>query len=67
MQIDIAEKLVSAKIEQQSIVILSPYNAQVAEIKEELKKRKMDQINVTTISKSQGDSNFFVAQWKSLI
>lgn len=59
--IDIAEKLVSAKIKQQSIVILSPYNAQVAEIKEELKKKKMDQINVTTISKSQG------SEWRYVI
>lgn len=51
----------SAKIKQQSIVILSPYNAQVAEIKEELKKKKMDQINVTTISKSQG------SEWRYVI
>lgn len=57
LQIYIAEKLVkTAKIEQQSIVILSPYNAQVSEIRDELKKRKMDEITVTTITKSQGDS-----------
>lgn len=57
LQIDIAENLVTtAKIKQQSIVILSPYNAQVSEIKEELKKKRMDQIAVTTITKSQGDS-----------
>lgn len=57
LQIGIAEKLVkSAKIEQQNIVILSPYNAQVSEIRDELKKKKMDKITVTTITKSQGDS-----------
>lgn len=57
LQIDIAEKLVeNAKIKQQSIVILSPYNAQVSEIKDHLRKKKMDQITVTTITKSQGDS-----------
>lgn len=57
LKVDIAGKLVkTAKIEQQNIVILSPYNAQVSEIRDELKKRKMDQILVTTITKSQGDS-----------
>lgn len=56
LQIDIAEKLVmTAKIRQQSIVILSPYNAQVSEIRDALKKKKMDQITVTTITKSQGN------------
>ncbi|XP_054472216.1 helicase with zinc finger domain 2-like isoform X2 [Anoplopoma fimbria] len=60
--IEIAGKLVTAaKIEQQSIVILSPYNAQVSEIKDELKKRKMDQITVTTITKSQG------SEWRYVI
>lgn len=57
LQITIAEKLVkTARIAQQSIVILSPYNAQVSEIRNELKKKKMEQIPVTTITKSQGDS-----------
>lgn len=57
LQIAIADKLVKkAKIKQQSIVILSPYNAQVSEIREELKRKKMDQITVTTITKSQGES-----------
>ncbi|XP_005952142.1 helicase with zinc finger domain 2 isoform X2 [Haplochromis burtoni] len=52
--ITIAEKLVkTARIAQQSIVILSPYNAQVSEIRNELKKKKMEQIPVTTITKSQ--------------
>lgn len=56
LQIDIAVQLVKkAKIDQQSIVILSPYNAQVSEIREELKKKKLDKITVTTITKSQGD------------
>lgn len=60
LQIDIAAKLVSAKIEQQDIIILSPYNAQVSEIKDALKKKKMAKINVTTISKSQGDTIAFL-------
>uniref|UniRef100_A0A3Q3NH04 Helicase with zinc finger 2 n=1 Tax=Mastacembelus armatus TaxID=205130 RepID=A0A3Q3NH04_9TELE len=60
--ISIAENLVKmAKIEQQSIVILSPYNAQVTEIRDELKKKKMDEITVTTITKSQG------SEWRYVI
>ncbi|XP_053171367.1 helicase with zinc finger domain 2-like [Scomber japonicus] len=60
--IEIAEKLVvDAKVKQQSIVILSPYNAQVSEIRDELKKKKMDQITVTTITKSQG------SEWRYVI
>lgn len=56
LQVDIAEKLVKvAKVEQQSIVILSPYNAQVSEIRDELNEKKMKGITVTTITKSQGD------------
>lgn len=55
-QVDIAQKLVeTAKIKQQSIAILSPYNAQVSEIQENLKEKKLEQITVTTITKSQGD------------
>lgn len=57
VQIGIAEKLVKvAKVPQQSIVILSPYNAQVSEIRDELRKKKMDKITVTTITKSQGNT-----------
>ncbi|XP_042082561.1 helicase with zinc finger domain 2 isoform X4 [Haplochromis burtoni] len=60
--ITIAEKLVkTARIAQQSIVILSPYNAQVSEIRNELKKKKMEQIPVTTITKSQG------SEWRYVI
>ncbi|XP_076606270.1 3'-5' exoribonuclease HELZ2-like [Chaetodon auriga] len=60
--IDIAEKLVkNGKIKQQSIVILSPYNAQVSEIKDELKKKNMNGITVTTITKSQG------SEWRYVI
>lgn len=59
-QIDIAAKLVTAKIKQQDIIILSPYNAQVSEIKDALKKKQMAKINVTTISKSQGDTITFL-------
>ncbi|XP_051270850.1 helicase with zinc finger domain 2 [Dicentrarchus labrax] len=60
--IDIADKLVKiGKIEQQSIVILSPYNAQVSEIRDALKEKKMDEILVTTITKSQG------SEWRYVI
>ncbi|KAG7229521.1 hypothetical protein INR49_031945 [Caranx melampygus] len=60
--IEIAEMLVkNAKIEQQSIVILSPYNAQVSEIRAELREKKMNDITVTTITKSQG------SEWRYVI
>ncbi|XP_036955916.1 helicase with zinc finger domain 2-like isoform X2 [Acanthopagrus latus] len=60
--VDIAEKLVkTAKVEQQCIVILSPYNAQVSEIKDKLKEKTMDRITVTTITKSQG------SEWRYVI
>lgn len=55
-QVDIAQKLVeTAWINQQNIAILSPYNAQVSDIKENLKEKNLGQITVTTITKSQGD------------
>ncbi|XP_034143471.1 helicase with zinc finger domain 2 isoform X2 [Esox lucius] len=51
----LAKQLVTnSKIDQQSIAILSPYNAQVTEIKKELRKMQLSQITVTTITKSQG-------------
>ncbi|KAM4729429.1 3'-5' exoribonuclease HELZ2-like [Anableps anableps] len=58
----IAEMLVKkAKVEQRSIVVLSPYNAQVSEIREELIKKKLGGITVTTITKSQG------SEWRYVI
>ena len=52
----IAESLVKkAKVEQEGIVILTPYNAQVSGIKGLLQKMKLSKILVTTISKSQGE------------
>ncbi|KAF7655596.1 hypothetical protein LDENG_00054030 [Lucifuga dentata] len=60
--IAIAKMLVErAKVDQQSIVILSPYNAQVSEIRKKLEDEKMDQILVTTITKSQG------SEWRYVI
>jgi len=57
LQAKIAEMLVEkAKVDLGSIVVLSPYNAQVSEIKEELKRRNLGQITVTTITKSQGNT-----------
>lgn len=56
-QVDIAQKLVNvAGIEQEGVAILSPYNAQVSEIRESLKKKSLGRVTVTTIMKSQGDS-----------
>ena len=53
---EIAQSLVvKARVEEESIVILSPYNAQVSEIKKCLEKKKLSKITVTTISKSQGE------------
>uniref|UniRef100_A0A8C7KD26 Helicase with zinc finger domain 2 n=1 Tax=Oncorhynchus kisutch TaxID=8019 RepID=A0A8C7KD26_ONCKI len=58
----LAKQLVTeSKVKQQSIAILSPYNAQVAEIKKELRKMKLDEITVTTITKSQG------SEWRYVI
>uniref|UniRef100_A0A672YBZ3 DNA2/NAM7 helicase-like C-terminal domain-containing protein n=1 Tax=Sphaeramia orbicularis TaxID=375764 RepID=A0A672YBZ3_9TELE len=51
----------NAKIQQQGIVIISPYNAQVSEIKMELKEKKMEGITVTTVTKSQG------SEWRYVI
>ncbi|KAM9364493.1 3'-5' exoribonuclease HELZ2-like [Pholidichthys leucotaenia] len=60
--IEIATKLVKeAKIEQRNIAILSPYNAQVSEIRDELKKTDLSEIHVTTITKSQG------SEWRYVI
>ncbi|XP_058486886.1 helicase with zinc finger domain 2-like [Solea solea] len=61
--ISIAEKLVTeAKIKQRSIAILSPYNAQVSQIKDELSRREhMKGITVTTFTKSQG------SEWRYVI
>uniref|UniRef100_A0A3Q2QUV2 DNA2/NAM7 helicase-like C-terminal domain-containing protein n=1 Tax=Fundulus heteroclitus TaxID=8078 RepID=A0A3Q2QUV2_FUNHE len=50
-----------ARVDQESIVVLSPYNAQVSEIKEELRKKKLDNITVTTVTKSQG------SEWRYVI
>ncbi|XP_037554227.1 helicase with zinc finger domain 2 [Nematolebias whitei] len=60
--VQIAEMLVKkAKVEEKSIVVLSPYNAQVSEIREELKKMDLGQITVTTVTKSQG------SEWQYVI
>lgn len=54
-QVDICTQLVSVGVKQENIAILSPYNAQVAQIKEKLR-RQLNGITVTTITKSQGDT-----------
>ncbi|XP_071386282.1 3'-5' exoribonuclease HELZ2-like [Centroberyx affinis] len=60
--VKIAQKLVKeSNVEQQSIVILSPYNAQVSEIKAGLQDINMSGIPVTTITKSQG------SEWRYVI
>ncbi|CAG6020502.1 unnamed protein product, partial [Menidia menidia] len=53
-QVEIAKMLVKdAGVDEGSIVVLSPYNAQVSAIREELKRMKLGKITVTTITKSQ--------------
>ncbi|KAM8913215.1 3'-5' exoribonuclease HELZ2 isoform 2-T5 [Spinachia spinachia] len=60
--IQIAKELVeNAGIKQQDIAILTPYNAQVSKIQDELKEKKMDHVAVTTITKSQG------SEWRYVI
>ncbi|XP_057189999.1 helicase with zinc finger domain 2 isoform X2 [Triplophysa rosa] len=61
--VDICAQLVSVgRVSQENIAILSPYNAQVAQIKEKLKgRRQLDGITVTTITKSQG------SEWRYVI
>ncbi|KAJ7999579.1 hypothetical protein DPEC_G00195880 [Dallia pectoralis] len=57
----LAKKLVEeSKIDQGKIAILSPYNAQVSEIKKALKAMKLGQITVTTITKSQGSEWHYI-------
>ncbi|XP_036386794.1 helicase with zinc finger domain 2-like [Megalops cyprinoides] len=60
--VGIAESLVNnSNIPQEQIAILSPYNAQVSEIKNLLKKNRMHKITVSTITKSQG------SEWRYVI
>uniref|UniRef100_A0A8C4SHS6 Helicase with zinc finger 2 n=1 Tax=Erpetoichthys calabaricus TaxID=27687 RepID=A0A8C4SHS6_ERPCA len=50
-----------AKIKSEDIAILTPYNAQVAEIKNTLQKQGITNLTVTTIMKSQG------SEWRYVI
>ncbi|XP_052404760.1 helicase with zinc finger domain 2 [Carassius gibelio] len=63
--VEICGQLVSVgHVRHEDIAILSPYNAQVAQIRDRLKKStdsKMDKITVTTITKSQG------SEWQYVI
>ncbi|XP_043076767.1 helicase with zinc finger domain 2 [Puntigrus tetrazona] len=62
--IEICGKLVSAgRVRHEGIAILSPYNAQVAQIRDRLRKSdpQMERITVTTITKSQG------SEWQYVI
>ncbi|KAJ8359241.1 hypothetical protein SKAU_G00157660 [Synaphobranchus kaupii] len=60
--VDIAMSLVNdATIRKEHIAILSPYNAQVSEIRKILKRRGMHEIAVSTITKSQG------SEWRYVI
>uniref|UniRef100_A0AAY4EVC6 Rhodanese domain-containing protein n=2 Tax=Denticeps clupeoides TaxID=299321 RepID=A0AAY4EVC6_9TELE len=53
--VQIVHSLVSkANIRQEEIAILSPYNAQVFMIREELQRKNLSRISVSTITKSQG-------------
>uniref|UniRef100_A0A9J7XL02 Si:dkey-97a13.6 n=1 Tax=Cyprinus carpio carpio TaxID=630221 RepID=A0A9J7XL02_CYPCA len=62
--VEICAQLVSVgHVRQEDIAILSPYNAQVAQIRDRLKSTdpQMDRITVTTITKSQG------SEWQYVI
>nr|XP_055059150.1 helicase with zinc finger domain 2-like [Misgurnus anguillicaudatus] len=61
--VDICTKLISVGgVRPEDIAILSPYNAQVAQIKENIKGRhQSEKITVTTITKSQG------SEWRYVI
>ncbi|XP_026145910.1 helicase with zinc finger domain 2-like [Carassius auratus] len=63
--VEICHQLVSAgRVRQEDIAILSPYNAQVAQIRDGLRKSKdpqMERVTVTTITKSQG------SEWRYVI
>ncbi|XP_066558927.1 3'-5' exoribonuclease HELZ2 isoform X2 [Amia ocellicauda] len=62
MAVHFADLLITnGRISPESIAILTPYNAQVAEIKKQLKKKKMHTITVSTITKSQG------SEWRYVI
>lgn len=58
MQVKICSQLVSVgRVMQEDIAILSPYNAQVAQIRERLSDdSQLKRITVTTITKSQGNT-----------
>ncbi|XP_062309806.1 helicase with zinc finger domain 2-like isoform X2 [Osmerus eperlanus] len=62
LAVNIAQLLVKkGKIDQQGIAILSPYNAQVSEIRKDLSEKNMGEVTVTTITKSQvnGATSFY--------
>uniref|UniRef100_A0A8C1V7G0 Si:dkey-97a13.6 n=1 Tax=Cyprinus carpio TaxID=7962 RepID=A0A8C1V7G0_CYPCA len=65
MQVEICYQLVSVdRVKHEDIAILSPYNAQVAQIRDRLRKSTdplMERITVTTITKSQG------SEWQYVI
>ncbi|XP_067293584.1 3'-5' exoribonuclease HELZ2-like [Pseudorasbora parva] len=53
--VNVAHLLITeAHVEPQSIAILTPYNAQVSEIKKEMQKKDITNVTVCTIMKSQG-------------
>ncbi|XP_059419292.1 helicase with zinc finger domain 2-like isoform X2 [Carassius carassius] len=64
-KVEICHQLVSVgRVRQEDIAILSPYNAQVAQIRDGLRKSndpQMERVTVTTITKSQG------SEWRYVI
>ncbi|XP_067302941.1 3'-5' exoribonuclease HELZ2 [Pseudorasbora parva] len=53
--VSVAHLLITeAHVEPQSIAILTPYNAQVSEIKKEMQKKDITNVTVCTVMKSQG-------------
>ncbi|XP_056090728.1 helicase with zinc finger domain 2 [Rhinichthys klamathensis goyatoka] len=52
--VDVADLLIKAHVPPQNIAILTPYNAQMSEIKKTMQKRDITNVTVCTIMKSQG-------------
>ncbi len=66
LQVRIAIHLTEAGIKTKDIVILTPYNAQVASINEFLFDKNIRGITVNTIMRSQGNNNFHKCHFTSV-
>lgn len=53
-QVNVAHLLIKSHVPPQNIAILTPYNAQMSEIKKTMQERNITNVTVCTIMKSQG-------------